>query len=50
MIESTRITCGAVSIVSDHDDTLEKWEEGHTCNDGKSERRLEGDQKRDDES
>lgn len=50
MIESTCMKCGAASLVSDHDDTLEMWEEGHTCDDAKSEPRQEGDQKRDDGS
>ena len=45
MIESTCTKCGAVSLVSDHDDTLETWEEGHTCKDATSELRPEGDQK-----
>lgn len=50
MIESTCMRCGAASLVSDHDETLEKWEEGHSCDDPKPEPRLEGDQKRNDGS
>ena len=45
MIESTCIKCGATSLVSDHDGTLEEWEEAHTCNGDKPESRLEGNQK-----
>ena len=48
MIESTCRNCGAASIVSDHDGTLEDWEERHTCKDGESESQPEGDRKQDD--
>jgi hypothetical protein len=45
MIESTCMKCGAASLVSDHDGTLEEWEEGHICNRDKSEPRPETNQK-----
>jgi hypothetical protein len=46
MIESTCMRCGAASLVSEHDGTLEMWEEGHSCNDSKSESREEAERKR----
>lgn len=36
MIESTCMRCGATGLVSEHDGTLENWEEGHNCSDDNS--------------
>ena len=43
MIESTCMKCGAASLVSEHDGTLESW-------DGKGESREEADRKQDETS
>lgn len=50
MIESTCTKCGTAKLVSNHDGTLEEWEEGHACSDHKSESQAEGDQKQDKET